>query len=50
MSFLAAGAIVGGFYDFPIYLLICKAEAIVLPSFRIAVDFDSWFFMFCLDL
>ena len=34
MFFLATEAIVCGFYDFPICLLICKAEAIVLPTFQ----------------
>ena len=36
MFFLAAEAMVFGFYDFPIFLLICKAEAIVLPTFQIS--------------
>ena len=35
MFFLAAEALVLGFYDFPIFLLICKAEAIVLPTFQV---------------
>ena len=36
MFFLAAEALILGFYDFPIILLICKAEAIVLPTFQIS--------------
>ena len=34
MFFLAAEALVLSFYDFPIFLLICKVEAIVLPTFQ----------------
>ena len=34
MVFLAAEAMVCGLYDLPIFLLICKAEAIVLPIFQ----------------
>ena len=32
--FLAAGAQFVGFDDYPIFLLICKAEGIVLPTFE----------------
>ena len=36
MVFLAAETLVFELFDFPIFLLICKAEAIVLPTFQIS--------------
>ena len=46
MFFLAAEALVLGFYDFPIFLLICKAEAIVLPTFQTSGGSCYWVFYF----
>ena len=34
MFILATEALVMGFYDYPIFLLVCKAKAIVLPTFQ----------------
>ena len=51
MFFLAAGAQFVGFDDFPIFLLICKAEAIVLPTIQISSGLRSLvFYVFVLDL
>ena len=51
MFFLAAEALVLGFYDFPIFLLICKAEAIVLPTFRDCGGLrELVFYVFVFDL
>ena len=52
MFFLAAGAKFLGFDDFPIFLLICKAEAIVLPTFQISggISRFRFFYVFVFDL
>ena len=49
MFLLAAEALILGFYDFPIFLLICKAEAIVLLTFQIRggeLVFYVWFLIY----
>ena len=42
---LEAEALVFGFDDFPIYFLIGKAKAFVLPTFQNSGGLDSWFIM-----
>ena len=44
MFFLVAEALVLNFYDFPVFLLICKAKVIVLPTFQISGGFCYWVF------